>query len=193
MLVCIIIIIMKKFGGRRRRRWALAQLGEGHLTATAFVAFNWTSRVDFDFARGVCGTRWWANAVLDLRCHCHKGLLNIGRVLGWCLKEWNSELVGVFLQEANRVCCRRNFNEFINLKTHRSRGRVDDFLCRQITFVAYKKFVYVLTCVTFDFLEPLFHVVEWFLVRAVINDDNAMSAAVVAGSNCSEAFLASGL
>jgi hypothetical protein len=44
--------------------------------------------------------------------------------------------------------------------THRSRGCVDDFLCRQITFVAYQKFVYVLTCVTFDFLEPLFHVVE---------------------------------
>lgn len=78
-------------------------------------------------------------------------------------------------------------------KTHRSRCCVDDFLCRQITFVAYKKFVYVLTCVTFDFLEPLFHVVEGLLVRAVVDDDDTMSAAVVAGSDCSETFLASGL
>lgn len=71
---------------------------EDNLTASALIAFNWTSRVDLDFACGVCGTRWWADAVLNLRCHCHKGLLNVGRILGRCLEEWNSELVGVFLK-----------------------------------------------------------------------------------------------
>lgn len=44
--------------------------------------------------------------------------------------------------------------------THRSRGCVDDFLRRQITFVAYEKFIYIFTCVAFDLLQPLFHIVE---------------------------------
>lgn len=45
-------------------------------------------------------------------------------------------------------------------KTYRSCCCINDFLCRQITFVAYEKFIYIFTCVTFDFLKPLFHVIE---------------------------------
>lgn len=70
----------------------------GNLAATTLVTLDGTSRVDLDFAGGVCGTRRWADAILDLRCHCHKGLLNVGRILGRCLEEWDSELIGVFLK-----------------------------------------------------------------------------------------------
>lgn len=69
------------------------------LAASAFVAFDWTSRVDLHFARGVCGARRWPDAILDFCCHCHKGLLDVGCVLGRCLEERDSELIGVFLKQ----------------------------------------------------------------------------------------------
>src|SRR5690349_930988 len=68
------------------------------LAAASFIALNWTACVNLNFALRVCCARWWPNAILDLRCHCHKGLLNVGRVFSGCLKEWNSELIGVFLK-----------------------------------------------------------------------------------------------
>lgn len=106
------------------------------LAASAFVAFDWTSRVDLHFARGVCGARRWPDAILDFCCHCHKGLLDVGCVLGRCLEERDSELIGVFLKqreihEPTRALHLLSF-------PYRSRGCVDDFLCRQITFVAYE-------------------------------------------------------
>jgi hypothetical protein len=69
-----------------------------NLTASTLVALNWTSRINLNFALRIGCTRWGPDTVLDLRRHCHKGLLDIGRVLGRCLEEWNSELIGVFLQ-----------------------------------------------------------------------------------------------
>lgn len=52
------------------------------LAASTLIAFNWTSRVNLHFALRVGGTRRWSDAVLDLRRHCHKGLLDVRRVLG---------------------------------------------------------------------------------------------------------------
>jgi hypothetical protein len=119
-----------------------------NLTATSFVAFNWTSRINFDFARCICGTRWWSDAVLNLRCHRHKGLFNVSRILCRCFKEWNSQLIGIFLKYKKKYtfCHFMTFLFIISLSdmwyyfenTHGCRGCVDDFLCRQITFVAYK-------------------------------------------------------
>ena len=39
----------------------------------------------------------------------------------------------------------------------------DSSLRCQITFVSHQEFIHTFTCVTIDFLEPLFHIVEWFL------------------------------
>lgn len=44
--------------------------------------------------------------------------------------------------------------------SYRSSGGINDFLCCQITFVAYEEFIYILTCIAFDFLKPLLHL-EW--------------------------------
>lgn len=87
----------------------------------------------------------------------------------------------------------KNASGSFSKDSYRSSGGINNFLCGQITFVAYEEFIYILTRITFDFLEPLLHVVEGLLVRAVVHNDDAMRPAVVAGSYCSEAFLASSL
>lgn len=96
---------MKRGGAVGGRCW-YATTETQNLTASTLIAFNWTSRINLNFALRVGCTRWWSDAVLDLRCHCHKGLFNVGRVLGRCLEEWYSELIGVFLR-------RRQQNEIV--------------------------------------------------------------------------------
>jgi hypothetical protein len=97
--VFLLFFEKRKVGDRGESRLTL------NLTASTLIAFNRTSRINVDFSPGFCGgTRWWANAILDLRCHCHEGLFDICRVLGGCLEEWNSELVGVFLKKQHKIC-----------------------------------------------------------------------------------------
>jgi len=42
-------------------------------------------------------------------------------------------------------------------------------------------------------MEPLLDIVEGFVVGNVVNDDDAVSTAVVRGSNCAETLLAGGV
>lgn len=90
--------------------WRLEMLGDVFclflllcdiLTAAALVALNRTSSVDLHFTRCVARRRWWTNAVLNLCRHCHKSLFNIRSIFRRCLEEWNSQLIGVFLQAKN--------------------------------------------------------------------------------------------
>lgn len=91
-----------------------------------------------------------------------------------------------------KFCCQKSSDSHFK-DAYRSSGGINDFFCCQITFVAYEEFIYIFACITFDFLEPLLHIVEGLLVRAVVNNNDAVRTAVVAGSYCSEAFLASSL
>lgn len=63
--------------------------------------------------------------------------------------------------------------------THRSCGMIDDFLGGQIALVAHKQLVDVLTSVPLDFLQPLLHIVEGLLVRAVVDHNDAVRTSIV--------------
>jgi hypothetical protein len=63
----------------------------------------------------------------------------------------------------------------------------------QIALVSDQKFVDILASVSLDFLQPLLHVVVGHLISHVKHDNNAVGSSVVRRSNCSKAFLASGI
>jgi hypothetical protein len=46
-----------------------------------------------------------------------------------------------------------------------------------------------LTCVTVDLSQPLLHVVEWYFVCYIVNNDNSVCSSVVAACDGSEALL----
>ena len=56
---------------------------------------------------------------------------------------------------------------------------IDNLLCGQIAFVSDEQFVDVFAGVTVDLLQPLFDVVERLLVGHIVDDDDAVSSAVV--------------
>ena len=58
-------------------------------------------------------------------------------------------------------------------------GVIDDFLCGQIAFVSDEQLIDVFTGVTIDLLKPLLDVVERFLISHVVDNDDAVSAAVI--------------
>lgn len=64
------------------------------------------------------------------------------------------------------------------------------FLVSKITFVAYKEFVYIITSIAVNFLQPLFHVVKRLLISAIVHHNNAMGSSVVTRSNSTESLLA---
>ena len=56
---------------------------------------------------------------------------------------------------------------------------VDDLFGRKIAFVSNEQFVDVFAGVTVDLLQPLFDVVERLLVGHIVDNDDAVSSAVV--------------
>lgn len=44
-----------------------------------------------------CWMSWW-HTRLDLRCHGHKCLFDIRRILSRCFQEWNTQWIGIFLR-----------------------------------------------------------------------------------------------
>lgn len=65
--------------------------------APGLVAFNWTTLINFHLAGCFGCTGWWSDAVLNFGCHGHECLFDIGCILGRCLKEWDAQLLRVFL------------------------------------------------------------------------------------------------
>lgn len=63
------------------------------------------------------------------------------------------------------------------------------FLGGQVALVANKQLVYIVASITIDFFEPLFDIVKRVLVRAIIDNNNAMGASVIAGRDGSKALL----
>ena len=144
----------------------------GRLRASALLrATNWLSRVHDDsasFARSA-GRDWSAlrsHAVFDLRGHRRESLLNIGRVLGRSLEEWNAESVSELLRGVV----------------------VHHLLGRQVALVADQQLVHVFASVTIDFLEPLLDIVEGNLVCHVVHHNDAVSSSVVAAGDRSESI-----
>ena len=104
---------------------------------------------------------------LDLTGHGEKRLFDIGRSLCRCLKEFNAKAVGKLL-----ALFRRN-----------------DTLGCQIRLVAHQEFVDIFAGIPVNFMQPLLYVVEGFVIRDIINDNNAVSTAVVRRCNGAETLL----
>lgn len=65
--------------------------------ASRFGVFNRTTLIDFHFASRFVATWRWSNAILDFGSHGHECLFNVSCIFGGCLKEWNAQLIGIFL------------------------------------------------------------------------------------------------
>lgn len=74
--------------------------------------------------------------------------------------------------------------------THLGDGVLDDLLVRHVALVAHEKLVDTLRSVAVNLLQPLLHVVEAVHVGDIVDDADAMSAAVVGGGDGAEALLA---
>ena len=106
---------------------------------------------------------------LNLRRHRQEGLLDVGAGLRRRLKELDAERVGELLALL----------------------RADDALRREVGLVPHEELVHVLGGVPVDFVQPLLDVVERLGVGDVVNDDDAVRAAVVRGRDRPETLLAS--
>lgn len=56
---------------------------------------------------------------------------------------------------------------------------VDYFLGGQVALVANQQLVDILTGIPLDLLQPLLHIVERLLVRAIVYDNDAMGAPII--------------
>jgi len=107
------------------------------------------------------------HSCLDLASHGQESLLDVGGSLGGGFEEFNAEGVGKFF-----ALLRRN-----------------NTLARQIGLITNEKLIDVLGRVSINLVQPLFNIVEGFLVGNIIDDDNSVSAAVVRRCNGAESFL----
>ena len=74
--------------------------------------------------------------------------------------------------------------------SHLRRGKVDNLVGGEVALVADEQLVDVLGGVAVDLLQPLLDVAEALLVGAVVDDDDAVRAAVVSGRDGAEPLLA---
>ena len=72
-------------------------------------------------------------------------------------------------------------------------GVLDDLLVRHVTLVAHQQLVHSLRGVAVDLLQPLLDVVEAVHVGDIVDDADAVGAAVVGGCDGAEALLAGGV
>ena len=66
---------------------------------------------------------------------------------------------------------------------------LDNLLICHIALVAHQQLVHAFRSVAVDLLKPLLHIVEAVHVRDIVDNADAMSAAVVGGCDSAEAFL----
>lgn len=65
--------------------------------APRFGVFDRTTLIDFHFTSRFSCTRRWSNTILNFGSHSHESLFDISCIFGGCLKEWNAQLIGIFL------------------------------------------------------------------------------------------------
>mmetsp|Transcript_109832 Transcript_109832/g.289731 ORF Transcript_109832/g.289731 Transcript_109832/m.289731 type:complete len:255 (-) Transcript_109832:78-842(-) len=124
-------------------------------------------------ARGPPGARrgLGGDAVLDLARHHLEGLLHVVRVLGAGLHELHAQGVRQLLGLVVR----------------------DDLLRGQIALVSNQQLVHSVRRVLVDLLHPMLHVLERLLIGDVVDDDDAMGAAVITAGDGAESLLAGGV
>lgn len=145
---------------KRRTQAALA-------AAAALVVRHAVAGTDLHRRLGVVrGGR--AHPLLNLAGHCQEGLLDVARVLGRGLEKGDAQAVGELLGDLV----------------------VDDLLLGHIALVADEQLVDALGGVPVNLLQPLLDVVERVHVGDVVDDADAVGAAVVRGGDCAEALLA---
>mmetsp|Transcript_2244 Transcript_2244/g.6664 ORF Transcript_2244/g.6664 Transcript_2244/m.6664 type:complete len:231 (+) Transcript_2244:224-916(+) len=115
-----------------------------------------------------CGSGLARHPVLDLSRHRHECLLHVGRVLCRRLQKLDAQRIRKLLG---------------HLRGHHLLGG-------EIHLVAHQQLVHVWCRVAVDLAQPLLHVVERVHVRHIVDDDDAVCAAVVAASDGPEALLA---
>lgn len=93
----------------------------------------------------------------DLTSHGEESLFNVGRSLRRSFKEFDSKAVGKFLALFS------GHNTFPG----------------QIGFISHQKLVHVLRRIAIDLVQPLLYIVERFLIRDVVNNDDSVGTAIV--------------
>ena len=73
--------------------------------------------------------------------------------------------------------------------THLGNGVLDDLLVGHIGLVADQQLVDALGGISVNLLEPLLYVVEGVHIGDIVDDANAVSAAVVRAGDCTETLL----
>ena len=107
----------------------------------------------------------------NLTSHGHESGLDISGVLSGSLHKLNAKTISKLLS---------------SLVGH-------DLLGGQIGLVTNQKLHNILAGITVNLMKPGLHVVEGILISNVINDNNSMSATVVAGGDSSESLLTSSI
>ena len=81
----------------------------------------------------------------------------------------------------------------LRIKAYLCHGVFNHFLVAHVALVAYQQFVDTLGGIAVNLLQPLLDIVEGVHVCNVVDDTDAMSAAVVRGGNGTEPFLTSSI
>lgn len=92
-LLSFMLVLWNKQHKKTERKMKLRNCS----AAPRLIVFDWTTLINFHFAGGFGSTGWRSDTILDLGCHGHERLFNIGGILGRCLEEWNAQLLCVFL------------------------------------------------------------------------------------------------
>lgn len=140
----------------------------------ATTAFLWNGlppQLNIVWFAGAAQSRLTRHPVFDLSSHCHESLLHIRGILCTRFQKGNSNLV------SEGLCSRI----------------VDHLLRCEIRLVTNEQLINILTSVTIDFVQPLLHVIEAFLIRDIIHNNNTMGTTVVTASDCPESFLTGGV
>ncbi len=107
----------------------------------------------------------------DFFAHCLEGVVDVGGALRRCLNEGNFEMFGQL-----QALLVRHF-AFVF----------------EVHFIADEDFVHARVGEALDLMHPLAHVVKGLAVGHVVDDDDALCAAVVAGGERAEALLTCGV
>lgn len=137
------------------------------LAATLVLLHLLSTKRNSTFWTTCCCCGLSLHSSLDLTGHGEKSLFDIGGSFGWRLKELNTKAIGKFL------ALLRRYNS----------------LPGKIGFISDKEFVYILSCISVNFVQPLFYIVERFLISNIVDDDNAMGTSIIGRSDSSETLL----
>ena len=143
--------------------------------------------------------RGGAHALLDLPGHGQEGLLDVARVLGRRLEEGDTEgvceflfsiLISLLLSILTTLLFYGALLEEGLGVSYLGNSILDHLLIRHIALIAHKQLVHALSSVAINLLQPLLDVVERVHVGDVVDDADAVRAAIVRRRDGAEALLA---